>query len=162
MFNILHYSSSSPLIQPQPPVPAALWLLMARDERRGTENPLIMTSVALLLHCCVHAAHYGAYSRPCCKRWMTQVAVCSLQKAPQSVQVCVKKLFSAATKSLSNGEGGEKKKKSMNLFFVSSNGHLFEICWWLVSQSANQIRRVFVIYLNLFRGLCAHTQKLLR
>lgn len=52
MFNILLYSSSSPLIQPQPQVPAALWLLMARDERRGTENPLIMTSTPLLLHCC--------------------------------------------------------------------------------------------------------------
>lgn len=52
MFNILLYSSSSPLIQPQPQVPAAPWLLMARDERRGIENPLIMTSTPLLLHCC--------------------------------------------------------------------------------------------------------------
>lgn len=53
MFNILLYSSSSSLIQPQPQVPAALWLLMARVEKRGTENPLIMTSTPLsLLHCC--------------------------------------------------------------------------------------------------------------
>lgn len=48
MFNILLYSSSSPLIQPQPQVPATLRLLMARDERRGAENPLIMTSVAFV------------------------------------------------------------------------------------------------------------------
>lgn len=52
MFNILLYSSSSLLIQPQPQVPAALWLLMARDERRGIENPLIMTSLPSVLHCC--------------------------------------------------------------------------------------------------------------
>lgn len=52
MFNILLYSSFSPLIQPQPQVPAALWLLMARDEKRGTVNPLIMSSAALLRHCC--------------------------------------------------------------------------------------------------------------
>lgn len=38
MFNILLYSSSSPLIQPQPQVPAALWLLMARDQRRGRKS----------------------------------------------------------------------------------------------------------------------------
>ncbi len=59
MFNILLYSSSSPLIQPQPQVPAALWLLMARDERRGTKNPLIMTSTPLLRHCCccISCAH---------------------------------------------------------------------------------------------------------
>lgn len=48
MFNILLCSSSSPLIQPQPQVPATLRLLMARDERRGAENPLIMTSVAFV------------------------------------------------------------------------------------------------------------------
>lgn len=51
MLNILLCSSSSPLIQPQPQVPAALRLLMARDERRGTEKPLIMTSTPLLPHC---------------------------------------------------------------------------------------------------------------
>lgn len=48
MFNILLCSSSSPLIQPQPQVPATLRLLMARDERRGAENPLIMSSVAFV------------------------------------------------------------------------------------------------------------------
>lgn len=51
MLNILLCSSSPPLIQPQPQVPAALCLMMARDEQRGTEKPFIMTSMPWLLHC---------------------------------------------------------------------------------------------------------------
>lgn len=48
MFNILLCSSFSPLIQPHHQVPAALWLLMARDEERGAANPLIMTTPVIV------------------------------------------------------------------------------------------------------------------
>lgn len=114
MFNILLYSSSSPLIQPQPQVPAALWLLMARDERRGTENPLIMTSVALLLHCCVQAAHYGAYSRPAASHGWHKLQFAAYKRL-LSQSKFVRKLFSAATK-VSQMEKEERKKHESVLF----------------------------------------------